>query len=430
MTVDVDSTYVITWGADEVSAVLCGLLYPSTGAGNQTIIYTNKCTTLSFLTGACGSTVTVRLFKPGGGGPPVPPPAPATFTWVQNTLGTLNVATWAAPPVGATSTELWTSADDVTYVLAATVAAPGVTASVAAPTGDTIKYAKARYVTTVSGSFTSSLRLFGVVADFAARCISNGSVAISQAAVDAHETFWGSMTDAGINGNFSDGFIAMFWDFGTSGFVYTTPFVRGRGFANWVNSDPGAADLTNEGIKGNGLTMYLDSGATLHDIAGGDSDLVSITLYIATGNSNAEQDMAASGILGPNSGFGLSNFSDTLYYDCNYAAGAGRVATANGVAFSGYVSGNRVANNDQREFRANSGIVHSQLGATNATIPTFLDNPSTGKLMIFDANGAHSGFSTKRYGYCALHTGLTQAQSLAQYNAIVALWTTLGRTVV
>lgn len=425
--VKANTTYIITWGANEASVTLCGFVYPSTGAATQTVVWTDVCTVMTFTTGLCGSAVTAQLSEAAPGSKT---PTPSGFTWVQNTLGTLCVATWDVPPPFCNSTELWTSSDDITYVLAATVAAPGITSSVASPTGDTIKYAKVRWISATSsppnGPFGTALKLYGMVADYAQRLIANGAAALSQAHVNGYEVFWGTFTDAGINTKFTSGFINTFANDANG---YWVPFVRGRGANVWTLVPSGAGfNLTAEGIAGDGVTNYMNSQATVHNV-GTDSDLVSITLYINTGNSNAEQDMAASGALGPNSGYGLSNFSDVEYYDSPFDAGNGRIATAN-VAWAGYVSGNRVANNDQRIFKASSGFPHAQIGATNATIPTFHDNDATFCLMVFNANGAVSGFSTRRYGYCAEHTGLTLAQSLIQYNAIVALWGVLGRTVV
>ncbi len=61
-------------------------------------------------------------------------PTGLTAVWQ---LSTQTIVTWDVPPAGIVSTQVWRSSDNVTFILAATVAAPGVTttllASVSAP---------------------------------------------------------------------------------------------------------------------------------------------------------------------------------------------------------------------------------------------------------------------------------------------------------
>lgn len=89
---------------------------------------------------------------------------PVGFTFA-NDLGDANVtATWNAPPIGVTAVELWTSTDNITYNLAATVAAPGTSTTVAQPTAGNFLWGKIRYKTATGfGLFTSPIEVSGLL---------------------------------------------------------------------------------------------------------------------------------------------------------------------------------------------------------------------------------------------------------------------------
>ncbi len=104
------------------------------------------CFNCNFPPGLAGSVTASSIAAYAAGGGPAPPgctvPTGLAAAWQ---LDTTTIVTWDVPPAGNDYTEVWSSTDNVTFVLAATVAAPGITttllASVAAP------YVKIRFCT-------------------------------------------------------------------------------------------------------------------------------------------------------------------------------------------------------------------------------------------------------------------------------------------
>lgn len=152
------TTYTIMWGANDLYVLICGVRYNSTGAGTSIIVFTKNCTLMQFFGTFAGTTVTARVMP----NPAHPVPAtPTGFTWAIS--GANAVAGWNAPPVGVVNTEVWTSADGVTYTLAGTVAAPGTSFSTAAPTTPNVLWAEIRFIDSQNGysTFTTPLVVDG-----------------------------------------------------------------------------------------------------------------------------------------------------------------------------------------------------------------------------------------------------------------------------
>lgn len=156
ITVLANSLYCIIFGANDTAVTIGGITYLSAGAGSTLCLATGSNTTMTF-TGTGGSIVTLKLtFR---GSQSSAPNAPTGFTWVLN--GANVDAGWNAPPAGVVSTELWTSSDGITFTKATTVAAPGVTASVAAPGAGNTIYGQIRFCTaTICGLFTAAQSVF------------------------------------------------------------------------------------------------------------------------------------------------------------------------------------------------------------------------------------------------------------------------------
>lgn len=152
------TTYTIVWGANDLYVTICGVRYNSTGAGTSIIVFTKNCTLMKFFGTFAGTTVTARVMP----NPAHPVPAtPTGFTWAIS--GANAVAGWNAPPAGVVNTEVWTSADGVTYTLAGTVAAPGTSFSTAAPTTPNVLWAEIRFIDSQNGysTFTTPLVVDG-----------------------------------------------------------------------------------------------------------------------------------------------------------------------------------------------------------------------------------------------------------------------------
>jgi len=193
-----------------------------------------------------------------------------------------------------------------------------------------------------------------------------------------------------------------------------------KGPAIWVNVNFVAGDLNTNGLKGNGSNKWLDMG--IAPVPAGASQNVGLTCITSIAGANdmlmgAHASDYANAVV-------LQDSSAAIYYDCPYQGGVGRILVLTN-SFGGYISANRTALNDQRLYIANETVPHSQLGAANTATVTRTDDLVT--MGCFRNNGASSPlYSPARMSFAALHDGLTQAESLALYNAIRSLRLTFG----
>jgi hypothetical protein len=155
--------YNVCWGANEVSAFLAvsGQTFQSSGAGTCTALWSSTDTTLLLTGTVAGSTVTAQINSCSCG---ICSPRPINFTFANNLVGGTTTANWNAPPAGVTATQLWTSSDNITYNLVATVAAPGTSATVAQPAAGAFLWGKIRHVSgTFFSSFTPPIEVSGLL---------------------------------------------------------------------------------------------------------------------------------------------------------------------------------------------------------------------------------------------------------------------------
>jgi hypothetical protein len=175
-------------------------------------------------------------------------------------------AAWDATPAGVTSTEVWTSTDNVTFALERTVAAPGTsTTNLTVPTAiNQNKYAKIRWVNGAgNGPFTSVLSVtFNAVSDWSARIVAAGGAAPSAGTQTAVDTWW-----TGLSQSIKNQIIALNFFAPDNLTAACTPFIKGPGNAVWTNNNFVGGDLSVSGLQGNGTTKFLDTGLTLANIA-------------------------------------------------------------------------------------------------------------------------------------------------------------------
>jgi len=177
-----------------------------------------------------------------------------------------------------------------------------------------------------------------------------------------------------------------------------------------------------DGLDGASATRYLDTGVSPSDDFIGSEDC-GITLYNRTAVNEGVRD-AGSLVPSYSNVFILHvSISGDAIFDC-WSSGD-RVSVANSL-WVGYISGNRFGTNTQSIYRASSGTAHEVLGTRDALSTTFGSNTNT---IYFFA--AHDGSSptfpcTKEFSFCAVHDGLTEAQSSDLYDAVQAMRTALG----
>lgn len=418
LTVLANTSYRIVWGTNDISMTLCGVNYPSTGAGTMTVVFTGACTTMQFFGTFAGTSVTAIVVVNRS-----IIPIPTGFTWALNVAGTQVVANWNNPNfLLVTYTELWTSPDGVTYSLAATVNFPTTTISFAAPANGTTLYAKIRWCgpTTPCGAFTPAQVVPQTqVASWAARVVINGGAVPSAASVSALDVFWKALKTAGLdslmyhlNPIAPDSFIAA-----------RTPLVVGGFNDPWVDNSAGGSVSVNGIVTNNNLGSHYRPGNISKNFtlsSGG------ITLYIFS-NVNVANNHDC--------GNNNTAFTDGSYM---YVQNSGNTNGAIGspttssiaVAFpgNGYFSMNRVSTTDLKLYWANSTNAHAQKAAGAVAAVTVLspDNvfPVGGS---YDFQTAAEGFLCRqRISFVATHAGLTQAQSSSFFNAIDALRVAFG----
>lgn len=415
LTVQAQTSYTITWGNNDLSMTLCGVSYPSTGVGTNTVVFTAACTVMQFFGTFAGTTVTARVVQNRS-----IIPIPTGFTFVI-TNGSTVTAAWDNPHfLLVTYTELWTSTDGITYSLASTVNFPTSSTTVAAPAAGATLYGKIRWCgpTTPCGAFSSAIVLNGRVADWAARVVTNGGAAPSAGTLAALNTFVSSLITAGIDSKIfalnpyaPDNLIACL-----------TPLYKAFGNDPWTNNGPFVAgDLTINGLAGNGTTKYLDTGVNA-SLLGLGNNQAGFSLYCSVGNTTTKSDIGSSN-------GGTLNTGIDLFFTTHGARGwSGGSAvtpdTAN-ILRTGFHSINRISNTSLVLYNASSTIPFAVLSQNNA-----LENGLFPNFNIFvhasDLSGAPNQVSNRRYSFFAIHPGFTSTQDQALFNAVQALRVAFG----
>jgi hypothetical protein len=202
-----------------------------------------------------------------------------------------------------------------------------------------------------------------------------------------------------------------------------TPLLRGSGPNTLANTGFVGGDLSIDGLKGDGVGKWLNTGYSPSTGILPYNNL-GITLYNTFASDAVSGDIVGNNGFGTDYGLQVSR-SGTMIFDSGPTTG--RVSAANSL-WTGYLSGNRIAANDARVFKANSGTAHVQLGSTNTT--SIIDNKAavTDALPLFGTRtyAVFNGYSIRRFSFFALHYGLTEAESASFYTAVQTLRTSLG----
>jgi len=200
-----------------------------------------------------------------------------------------------------------------------------------------------------------------------------------------------------------------------------TPVIQTSGSSVWTNNNFVSADLTVNGLLGNGSNKWLDTGVNVSTAYGNDTS-AGLSVYEST---TTVSNVCAIGAAANSSTTGLelftNSFGGAILFDCwNNSNSTGRLATSVPTA-SGFTSGNRTAANDFRTYFGNSNIPFAQQGIqattgnshsdTNFTIGCFVDHVTTGNFF----------FSNRRMSFAAIHTGLTSTECNNFFNRVQTL---------
>ena len=358
-------------------------------------------------------------------------PTATGFALTQtDTTGATIAASWDALPTGVTSSQVWTSTDNVNFSLATTIAAPGNSTTLTPPGAANVLYAKVLWCTASGcGSFSSTDNMPGCVPDYAARVITNGGAAVSVATLAALRTFAQSLNT---NGLFSS-MVSVLTYAPDNLIAAITPFIKTAGNDPWTNNGGNfvAGDLTINGLKGNASTKVLDSGLvstaiwqnTANNIIAGTSGGISLYTFdvgtVASGTDIGASNNAASGEVQLCAIFQPTSNNNCIWDFANNSTA--RVSSLN-TGFTGFTSGSRTSGSRSDLYHASSTVAFANLGNTVIN--------AIGNVMPIQSFAAH-GFkssagvltsnSDRRISFAAFHLGLTSAQTQALYNAVQAL---------
>lgn len=200
-----------------------------------------------------------------------------------------------------------------------------------------------------------------------------------------------------------------------------TPFIVGPGLDPWTNHNFASGDIGVDGLQG-ADTKYLETGinpkTSLLTASAG------VTIYFHTSPNESKIDFGCTD--GTTNYEYYNRYSNTAYWDCwNVTNDQGRIyiAQADG---AGYISANRKAANHSALFRATSVVAHYAMKTiTGTTIGTPPSLPAF--LFTTNASGSPSvNYSTKQISFCAMHSGLTEAESLLFFVGVQSLRKALG----
>lgn len=259
------------------------------------------------------------------------------------------------------------------------------------------------------------------VVNWASRVVTNGGADPSTATKNAMSTFYNALQAAGLDTKMK----ALCVFVPDSLIAATTPLIVGNGIDPWTNHGFVTADLTVDGLKGDGVAKYLQTGLVPSAIfAVGNSG---VTLVNTLTSQGVEQDFGCALAAAGSASLLLSISNGTNLIAYSFDEGGSFLNTVNSF-WEGYLSANRVANNDFKCYKASPTVAHATLASS--AVVTALAAPNIEMLMFcWNLVGVPSSFSRKRFFIAAVHDGFTAAQSISFYNAIATLQATISPVV-
>lgn len=251
--------------------------------------------------------------------------------------------------------------------------------------------------------------------DWASRVVTNGGAAPSDYTVARISDFCGALDAAGLTAT-----IAILNVFAPDNLIAAiTPLIKNYGSDPWTNTNFTSADLTVNGLKGNGTNRYLNTGF-IPSAAFVATDC-GISLY------NTFADIGTGTDFGANMGTAYLHLNVCAAYVVQFGTGtAGNVLNANETLpyGLGFTSGNRTAANTVVVYSASSTVAFGTVGTSAAA--GVLETTYALFSHAMNNGGTPAYYSNKRLSFAAAHHGLTSGQSQSLYNAVQTLRRALG----
>jgi hypothetical protein len=209
-----------------------------------------------------------------------------------------------------------------------------------------------------------------------------------------------------------------------------TPFIQGPGLALWTNNNFVLGDLTVNGLAGDGVTKYLDTG--ILPAAPLTSTSAGLVCYVFDNSSIASSWLfgvheSSTGVNDNSIAFLPSQPGPITTAELWSWGGATNFVSAAKPASGGYFSMQRTSASILNLYFANSGNVHSSLAATGSAQTGAIFSAGL-SIYAFALNnvGSAFGFSTCRVSSFAVTTGLSSAQDNILSGLVQQLRTSLG----
>lgn len=254
--------------------------------------------------------------------------------------------------------------------------------------------------------------------------VSKGGAAPSVGTVSALDTFYSGL----ISNSLTSSVVAFNAVVPDNLVAALTPFIQGPGLALWTNNNFVLGDLTVNGLAGDGVTKYLDTG--IRPAAPLTSTSAGLVCYVFDNSS-----IASSWLFGVHDSAPANNSIAFLPSQAGPIttaelwsfAGATNFASAAKPASGGYFSMQRTSASILNLYFANSGNVHSSLAATGSAQTGAISSGGQ-SIYAFALNnvGSAFGFSTCRVSSFAVTTGLSSAQDNILSGLVQQLRTSLG----
>ena len=272
------------------------------------------------------------------------------------------------------------------------------------------------------GAFSTYLQIsqiHPVVVDWTRRVVKNGGALPGQRTVQSLHNFWTTLVTNQIDTKMRS-VNCLTPDNLTSAI---TPLYQLSGNDPWTNTNFLAADLTVDGLIGNGSSKFLNPNI-IPSVMFPNDNMGGLTVYSVT----------PSNVITPVE-FGVSQvtpqyaiyfgYNGTSYLDIYANAGTGRISAANS-SFAGFLSGNRISSTSLALYRANNGMAFNTLasnstGGSSSTRPTI-----TPYAFAFNGNGTTSSYTIRRLSFLAAHLGLTFDEAKIFYNAVQTMRQQIG----
>jgi len=203
------------------------------------------------------------------------------------------------------------------------------------------------------------------------------------------------------------------------------PFIQAAGDQIWTNTSFVDADLTVDGLKGNGSTKLLDPGISPNaQIVPSSNFGMTIVSPDSAGSSTGVEFGSINNLNSDHDTYlGLNSVGNANVNSCGFGSGWNiQVAQAG----NGYYSANRLTTTDLKLYFANQATPHAQIGSATTATGTALASAMYVFAVRNTNGGAPAAFTSKRLSFVAVTLGLTSAESASFYSLIAGLRNSLG----